>query len=746
MGFALTLEQLQGLKFRLFDLACQESAMKLSGSAAHSADLRRTTLRVPMLDCPAEERKLRECLAGVKGLGALEVDLAARQLVITHESDAALAEARRAMSAAEFPSKVLKAPPADADQVTQEGSTRLWWRMGFAALAALGAEALHWAQALEPLVIALALTAVLAGGLETFRKGWASLVRGKLNMNSLMSIAVTGAMAIGEWPEAAMVMVLFQLAELIEALSYERARRSIRGLLEATPETALVRGEDGAWRDTPSASVAVGALVRVRPGARVPLDGIVVSGRGTVNQAPITGESLPVDKQPGDPLFAGTVNQSAELEARVTAPASDSTLARIIRVVEEAQGQRAPTQRFVDAFARVYTPIVFAIAVLVAAVPPLLFAAPFVPWLYKALVLLVIACPCALVISTPVTVVSGLAAAARHGTLVKGGVFLEQARKLKVLAFDKTGTITAGKPSVTGLRLFGGVPEAEALHLAASLAARSDHPLSVAIAAYAAGRGVAPLPVEAFEAVPGRGVKGRNGEGWFHLGNHRYAEELGVCGSEIERQLDALEGRGETAVLLANEKEVLALFAVADTVRETSRRALAELHALGVRSVMLSGDNAHTARAIAEAVGIDDARGDLLPEDKLAAIEGLAAAHGAVGMVGDGINDAPALAKADIGFAMGAAGSDAAIEAADVALMDDDLRKVPALIRLSRRTTAVLAQNIALALGIKAVFLALAIAGLATMWMAVFADMGASLLVVFNGLRLLGGAARRPFP
>ena len=731
------------MKFALPKLERQAPVMNLSDPADRAPQARRSTLRVPMLDCPTEERKLRECLAGVKGLSDLAFDLGAHTLSLTHESDAVLEDARRAMTAAEFPSKVLKqrSPQGQAPVAPEGLSSLVWWRMGLAGAAAFGSEALHWAQAHEALGIALALVAVIAGGLETFRKGWAALLRGKLNMSSLMSVAVTGAMAIGEWPEAAVVMVLFQLAEIIEALSYERARKAIRGLLDLAPETALVRGEDGTWREMPAAEVPVGAHIRVRPGERIALDGSVAAGRGAVNQAPITGESLPVDKQPGDPVFAGTINQTGELEVRVTARSSDSTLARIIRVVEQAQGQRAPTQRFVDTFARVYTPIVFALAVAVAVLLPLLFAAPFVPWLYKALVLLVIACPCALVISTPVTVVSGLAAAARHGTLVKGGVFLERARKLKALAFDKTGTITAGKPSVTGLRLFAGVPEGEALQLAASLAARSDHPLSVAITAYAAGRGGAAQHVEAFEAVPGRGVKARSGEGWLHLGNHRYAEELGVCGGEVEAALDTLEGRGESAVLLANEKEVLALFAVADTVRETSRQALAELHALGVRSVMLTGDNPHTARAIADAVGIDDARGDLLPEDKLAAIEGLAAAHGgAVGMVGDGINDAPALARADIGFAMGAAGSDAAIETADVALMDDDLRKVPALIRLSKRTAAVLAQNIALALGIKAVFLVLAIAGFATMWMAVFADMGASLIVVFNGLRLLGDA------
>jgi len=701
-----------------------------------------TTLRINNMDCPNEERSIRAALEGFSGVSGLEFDLVKRKLTVRHAPGAPGAIAAK-LKEAGFPAEIEPGSDTAKGTVERRGQHRLWLRMTAAGIAALGAEAVrYWcSERFEALVIALALAAVLAGGLETFRKGWTALVRAKLDMNSLMSVAVTGAMAIGEWPEAAMVMVLFQLAEIIEALSYERARKAIRGLIELAPETALVRTEDGAWRETPSVEIPVGTLVRVPPGVRIPLDGKIVAGCGAVNQAPITGESLPVDKQPGDPVFAGTINQSGELEVRATALATDSTLARIIRVVEQAQGQRAPTQRFVDEFARVYTPVVFGIAVLVAAVPPLAFGAAFVPWLYKALVLLVIACPCALVISTPVTVVSGLAAAARHGTLVKGGVFLEQARKLKALAFDKTGTITVGKPSVTDVRMFGGFSHSEVLRLAGSLASRSDHPVSAAVAAYAAANGAAPQDMRAFEAVPGRGVKGRNGEGWFHLGNHRYAEELGVCGADVEAALDPLEAQGKTAVLLADEKDVIALFAVADTVRETSRAAIAELHALGLRTAMLTGDNPHTARAIADAVGIDDARGDLLPEDKLAAIEALKAARGAVGMAGDGINDAPALAKADIGFAMGAAGSDTAIETADVALMDDDLRKVPALIRLSRRTAAVLTQNIALALGIKAAFLVLAVAGFATLWMAVFADMGASLIVVANGLRLLRAGA-----
>jgi Cd2+/Zn2+-exporting ATPase len=563
-----------------------------------------------------------------------------------------------------------------------------------------------------------------------------ALRHGNLNINALMSIAVTGALALRQWPEAAMVMVLFTVAELIEAKSLDRARHAIAGLMKLAPEIATVQQADGTWRDTAATAVTVGSLVRVKPGERIGLDGTIVQGRSTVNQAPITGESLPVDKGPGDAVFAGTINASGAFDYRVTAAANNTTLARIIHAVEEAQGAKAPTQRFVDQFARVYTPIVFAMALLVAMVPPLLMGGIWHDWIYKALVLLVIACPCALVISTPVTIVSGLAAAARHGILIKGGVYLEEGRKLVWLALDKTGTITHGKPVQTEFELRAEVDPALCRRLAASLAGRSDHPVSQAVAQAADRDGVTRESVEAFEALPGRGVRGVIGGQAYSLGNHRLVHELGRCTPELEARLDTLERQGKTVVLLVDDRQVLALFAVADTVKDSSRAAIAELHQLGVKTVMLTGDNPHTAEAIAQQVGIDQARGNQLPDDKLKAVETFAA-EGPVGMVGDGINDAPALARADIGFAMGAMGTDTAIETADVALMDDDLRKLPAFIRLSRATHAVLVQNIVLALGLKAVFLVLTLMGLGSMWMAVFADVGASLLVVGNGLRLL---------
>lgn len=447
---------------------------------------------------------------------------------------------------------------------------------------------------------------------------------------------------------------------------------------------------------------------------------------------------MPVSKSVGDKVFAGTINETASFDYRVTAAQTNSTLSRIIRAVEEAQGNKSPTQRFVDRFAALYTPIVFAVALAVALVPPLAFGMPWMDWIYKALVLLVIACPCALVISTPVTVVSGLAAAAKAGILIKGGIYLEQGHKLTVLALDKTGTITLGKPEVTDVVSLSN-DAAIGLRLAAMLAQRSDHPVSAAVSTYwnLHEDGLPLDEVADFEAITGRGVKGSiNGQSYF-LGNHRLVEELGIFNTATETVLNKLEADGKTVVVICNESAPIAIIAVADTIRDTSRQAIAELHALGVRTLMLTGDNALTAKAIGDAVGIDDARGNLLPEDKLAIVSKALEKHGTVGMVGDGINDTPALAKASIGFAMGAAGTDTALETADVALMDDDLRKIPQFIQLSAKAARILRQNIVIALSIKAVFLGLALMGVATLWMAVFADMGASLIVVFNGLRLL---------
>jgi Zn2+/Cd2+-exporting ATPase len=717
--------------------AAAPAVVQFSESTASSAQF--SSFRIEQMDCPTEQTLIQNKLGKLAGVHKLEFNLINRLLGVWHElpSTDPICEAISSLGMHAEPVE----KGASADATAPAPVKKPWWPLALSGLAALASEVIHFAQLAPNWVVALvALVAILSGGLSTYKRGWIALKNFNLNINALMSIAVTGAVLIGQWPEAAMVMFLFTVAELIEAKSLDRARNAIGGLMQLTPESATVQQADGTWLKQEVKTVELGALLRVRPGERIGLDGEVVSGNSTIDQAPITGESLPVEKAAGDKVFAGTINQAGSLEYRVTAAANDSTLARIIHAVEAAQGSRAPTQRFVDSFSKIYTPAVFLLALAVALIPPLLMGAVWFDWIYRALVLLVVACPCALVISTPVTIVSGLAAAARKGILVKGGVYLENGHKLDYLALDKTGTITHGKPVQTDYLALG--PDAPGISditrsIAASLASRSDHPVSQAIAKASAEQQLTLHEVQAFEALAGRGVRGEVGGQLYHLGNHRLVEELGLCSPELELKLDALERQGKSVVLLCDSLGPIALFAVADTVKESSREAIRELHALGIKTMMLTGDNPHTAKAIADVVGIDQAQGNLLPTDKLQAIEALYAQGHRVGMVGDGINDAPALARAEIGFAMAAAGTDTAIETADVALMDDDLRKIPAFIRLSRQTSAILKQNIILALVIKAVFLIVTFAGMATMWMAVFADMGVSLLVVFNGLRLL---------
>jgi Zn2+/Cd2+-exporting ATPase len=693
------------------------------------------------MDCPTEERLIRNRLEPMPGVARLDFDLLARELTVYHRLPDAqpLEAALRALDMA--PRPLADDEPADAN--AQERSVGLALRqkllLAASGIAAAAAEVLAWTTSHETgvPVLVCAIVSLLCAGLPTLRKGWIALKNFTINIYFLMSLAVVGAVVIGKWPEAAMVVFLFALAEEIEALSLERARNAIRSLTALAPETAEV-WVSGEWRTRPVAEVALGERIRVRTGERVPVDARVTTGRAALDQAPITGESLPVDKTDGDALYAGTIVVDGVVEALVTATARDSTLARIAAAVQEAQAQRAPTQRFVDQFARYYTPAVVALAVLIAIAGPLAFGGAWSAWLYKSLVLLVIACPCALVVSTPVTVVSGLAAAARNGMLVKGGVWLERGRLLKAVALDKTGTLTRGMPVLTDVQPLAAMSADEALRRAASLDDASTHPVARALVAGWRERDAqASLdPVDDFAVLNGLGVKGRVDGKLWHLGNHRLVESLGLCSEDLEARLAKLEAAGKTAIVLCSPREAVALFAVADAVRPESAAAVRALKKLGVTPVMLTGDNPATAWAIAAPLGIDDARGNLLPQDKQDAVAQLSARHGMTAMVGDGVNDAPALARADIGFAMGAAGTATALETADVAIMDDDPRKIAAFIGLSRKVSAVLAQNIALALGIKAVFLALALAGGATLWMAVFADVGASLLVVANGLRV----------
>lgn len=703
--------------------------------------MRTDTFTVPDMCCPTEGELIQKALAKVDGIADVRLDLLNRSVAVEHDGQDAGAIAS-ALARTGMKVVPVRAESGEEGHSEEDGhdhalpsSSLEKWLLGVSGVLAFGGEFVAIALKNEQSwpVIAMSVAAIVLGGRETARKGWAALRTFTLNINFLMSVAVIGAMCIGQWPEAAMVTFLFSVAEMIEGYSVDRARNAIKGLIEMAPQTAYVQVEGGRWEEVSTATVKEGQLVRVRPGERVAFDGVIVEGRSSVNQAPITGESMPVAKEEGDDVFAGSINEEGSFDFHVTGTKGHTTLDKIIATVQEAQASRAPTQRFIDAFAKRYTPTVVILAVGVAVVPAL-FGQPFQVWLYKALVLLVIACPCALVISTPVTVVSALATCAKRGILVKGGAYIEVARKLKVIALDKTGTLTYGRPAVTDVVPVGSMTEEASIRLAAALDARSDHPVARAIRA----AGPTEVPnVESFESLTGRGVTGIVDGRRFYLGNPKLAEQNGVDAAPSRETIEGLEAQGKTAVLLTTEDSLLAIVAVADTLRPDSVQAVKRLHDLGLRTVLLTGDNQRTGNAIGKAAGIDDVRGDLLPEDKLRIIDELQGKLGDAGMVGDGVNDAPALAKAAVGFAMGAAGTDTALETADVALMNDDLRRLPEFVEISRKAGAVLTQNIAIALGLKVVFFALALTGVATLWMAVFADLGGSLLVVGNGLRLM---------
>lgn len=592
----------------------------------------------------------------------------------------------------------------------------------------------------------LYLVAIVAGSWFVVPKAWAAARALRPDMNLLMTLAVIGAVGIGEWLEAAAVAFLFALSLALEAWSVGRARRAVEALLSLAPPRVRVRLPDGSESEIAVAEAKVGIRFVVRPGERLPLDGRIVAGASDLDQAPITGESVPVDKGEGDEVFAGSVNGRGALEVEATKPPGDTTLARILRRVEEARSRRSPAERWVERFARVYTPVVFLAALGVAVVLPAVAGVPWNDALYRALALLVIACPCALVVATPVAVVASLAAAARQGILLKGGEAVELPAKLVTVAMDKTGTLTRGRPRVVEIVPLAEHDERELLERVAALEATSEHPLARAVREYAAERGVVVAPAEGFTILPGRGAHGRIGGRRYWLGSHRYLEETGQETPAIHARIEALSASGRTIVVVGNDDHVCGLLALADEIRPEAASAVRALHAAGVRNlVMLTGDHRPTAEVVAREVGIDEVRSELLPEDKLRIIEELVARDGAVAMIGDGVNDAPALARATLGVAMGGTGTDAAIESADVALMSDDLGKLAWLIRHSRRTLAILRANVVFALAIKAIFLALALAGKTSLWLAITADTGATLLVIANALRLLsvGGDSNR---
>ena len=692
-----------------------------------------SVFKIDGMDCHEEVAILERRLKNLGGLEAMSADVLGQRLLVKYDA-ARLSASAIADAVADTGMRAWLEHEEPHIVGTSSSRQRLLALSGASFATGL---VLHLI-AIAPLVVMVAFAvAVVTGGLYPARRAVASVKARALDIHVLMAIAVLGAIALGEWSEAAAVVFLFAAAQYLESRSMDRARHAIRALMDLTPADALViRG--GHEHRLPVDDVRAGDVLRIRPGAKVPLDGVVTAGASDVNQAPITGESLPVDKHPGDELFAGTINGRGALEMRVTRLRRDTTLARIIHLVDRAQAQRAPTQAFVERFARYYTPAVIVTAIGIALVPPLVFQAAAADWVYRALVLLVIACPCALVISTPVSIVSALAAAARQGVLVKGGVHLERLAAVKALAFDKTGTLTRGQPSVVAVTSFNGVPEPRMLALAAALESRSEHPIAAAIVAHARVQAVSVPAVERFRSLPGLGAEAIVHDRPALVGNMRLFKARGLLDAHGEAAVVATVTEGRTPVLVAWDGALVGMIAVADRPRRAAREVVDLLRGHGMRHlVMLTGDNAGASEAIARELGITEHRSELLPEDKVEAVAELRTRYGTLAMVGDGVNDAPALAAADVGIAMGAAGSDAALETADIALMGDDLSRIPFALRLSRATLRNIKANVTVSLLLKFVFLVLAITGHATLWMAIVADTGASLLVVANGLRLL---------
>ena len=694
-----------------------------------------STFKIEGMDCREEVAMLERRFKSLPGLEGFHADLIGQRLHVKYDA--------AKLSASTITSAVADAgmrawleheePIATGDRAAR---TRMILLASGAGLfvggliaAGAGADALR--------VNAFYAASILSAVPLTARKAWVALKHRSLDINVLMLIAAAGAIVLGQWSEAAAVVVLFAVAQLLEAQTLARARNAVRALIDLAPTEVLVR-ENGLERRVAVEGVSPGSIISVKPGDKLPLDGLVVEGMSAVNQAPVTGESLPVDKAPGDEVFAGSINGRGALEIKVTRFRRDTTLARIIHLVEQAQSQRAPAQTFVERFARIYTPAVIALAIGLALLPPLLFDADWHTWTYRALVLLVVSCPCALVISTPVSIVAALAGAARKGVLIKGGANLERAAQIRCVAIDKTGTLTLGTPEVVEVQTLKGDSIDAIIRLAASVEQRSEHPIASAIVRYAAARDIALDPGSSVSAHAGLGAEGMvNG---FHvlLGNHRLFESRQLCSPDLHARVEELSSRGRTPVLVARDFEAVGLIGVADSTRPHGRAAVEMLRQQGIKAVvMLTGDSIATARAVAAELGLDDYRAELMPEDKVAAIEELRRMYGSVAMVGDGINDAPALARADVGIAMGAAGSDAALETADVALMADELLKLPYALRLSRAALTNIKVNLAISLVLKAAFVVAAVTGVATLWMAILADTGASVIVVANALRLL---------
>lgn len=585
----------------------------------------------------------------------------------------------------------------------------------------------------------LYILAIIIGGFDLFKEGFSDLIKLDFSMESLMTIAIIGAAFIGEWAEGSIVVILFAISEALERFSMDKARQSIRSLMDIAPKEALIR-RNNVEQLVSVDKIDIDDIMIIKPGQKIAMDGLVINGHSSVNQAAITGESVPVEKQLDDEVFAGTLNEEGVLEVKVTKKVTDTTIAKIIHLVEEAQGERAPAQAFVDKFAKYYTPFIIIMALLIVVVPPLFFGGDWNKWLYQGLSILVVGCPCSLVISTPVSIVSAIGNAAKNGVLVKGGVYLEEIGHLRAIAFDKTGTLTKGKPVVTDFIATSSETDINYLSIISSLESLSQHPLASAILNEADKTNVdyKSIQIEDFQSITGKGLTGIHQNIRYYIGSPKLFSASVIEETAVKVQYRQFQEQGKTAMYFGTDEQILGVIAVADEVRDSSAAVISELHKLSIEhTIMLTGDNTKTAESIGKQLGVTEIKGDLMPQEKLDSIKALRTTYNKVAMVGDGINDAPALAASTVGIAMGGAGTDTALETADVALMGDDLQKLPFIVRLSRQTLKVIKQNITFSLGIKLLALLLVIPGWLTLWIAIVADMGATLLVTLNGLRLM---------
>ncbi|TYO96156.1 Cd2+/Zn2+-exporting ATPase [Desulfallas thermosapovorans DSM 6562] len=697
-------------------------------------DVQKTVFVLYGLDCADCAAKLEKRVAGLPGVEEAEINFGASKINVRHT--ASVPKIIRAIKEAGYTAEpvVDDAVMATNQQLRYDPKLLLTLLSGLFLAGGMAASLFNLA---DRLIAGLLLAAMLSGGYFVIKNAFYSIKALSMDMNVLMSVAVIGAVAIGEWFEGATVVFLFSLGNTLQAYSMAKTRSSIRDLMKLSPREALVL-RNGREIMLSVEQIAVGDIIIVKPGERIAMDGTVIKGNSQVNQAPITGESLPVEKAPGADVYAGTINQEGTLEIQVTKKIQDTTLAKIIDLVEEAQAQRAPSQQFVDIFAKYYTPSVIATAVAIATIPTLFLGQPFLPWLERALIMLVIACPCALVISTPVAIISAIGSAARRGVLIKGGAYLEGAGGLKAVAFDKTGTLTKGCPEVTDVIALPGHQKQFLLGIAVAVEHRSQHPVARAILGYAKRERIKAYQSEQFQSIPGQGAIALINGTKYYIGNTRLFMSLGTDLTGVQERLATLQRQGKTAMLVGTADQLIGIIAVADRVRPDSMIALQGLRSTGIKKlVMLTGDNTATASAIAEYLGGLEYKAELLPQEKLSTIKELQSRYGRVAMVGDGVNDTPALAAADIGIAMGGVGTDTALETADIALMADDLSNLSYTIKLGRRTLGIIKQNITFALMVKALFIAGTFLGFTNLWMAVFADTGAAMLVIANGMRLM---------